>query len=337
LENAIQKVTQAQSYNETIEAQDLKREAQRQLDTLLGVTRLTFAPALATKLNTDISRMAASESDLYLLDAVQGNILRVATTGRYELDTTFQCAPGTYGNYTIGPMMDVIVLPKLNSLNSAVLGVDAAGNLLYCSPGQVPQDLSLPTPPTNWGRVTALFLDIEYDRLYVLDAPRNGVWVYTGKDSVFSDVPYFYFGAQIPQIQDAIDIAASGDELYLLHADGHLTHCTFSRLETAPTRCDSPVNLINPYPAYGDLNAFTQAHFTQLAFAAPPDLAMLILDTDDRSVYRISLRTFELQSIFGVAGESINLPGAFTAMAVSPNHILYIAIDGQVYFTNEAP
>lgn len=337
LENAIQKVTQAESYDKNGDTIALRQDVQTKLDALLGVTRLTFAPALATKLNTDISRMAASESDIYLLDAVQGNILRVSAIGRYELDTTFQCAPGTYGNYTIGPMMDVIVLPKLNSLNSSILGVDAAGNLLYCAPGQVAQDLSLPPPPTNWGRVTALFLDIEYDRLYVLDAPRNGVWVYTGKDSVFADVPYFYFGAQIPQIQDAIDIAASGDELYLLHADGRLTHCTFSRVATSPTRCDSPVNLINPFPAYGDRNAFTQAHFTQLAFAAPPDLAMLILDTDGRSLYRISLRTYELRSIFSVEGETVNIPGPFTAMAVSPNHILYIAIDGQVYFTNEAP
>ena len=330
-ENMIQKVAQAESYDRNTDTIALRQEAQSKLDALLGVTRLNFAPVLAAKLNTEISRMAASESDLYLLDAAQGNILRVSSTGRYELDTTFQCAPGQYGNYTVGPMMDVIVLPKLNSLNSSVLGVDAAGNLLYCAPGQVAQDLSLPPPPTNWGRVTALSLDS--NRLFVLDAPSNGVWVYTGKDSVFADVPYFYFGAQIPQIQDAIDIAASGDELYLLHADGHLTHCTFG----TPTRCDA-VTLVNPFPAYGERNAFTQAHFTQMAFGAPPDTnSMFILDTDGRSLFHISLRTYGLQSIFGVAGETVNLPGPFSAMAVSPNHILYVAVGGQVYFTNEAP
>ena len=336
-ENALQNVTQAETFTRNSDTIALRQEAQTRLDALLGIARLNFGAVLANKLDTDISRMAASDSDLYLLNAAQGNILRVSSTGRYELDTSFQCAPGHYGNYTIGPMMDVIVLPKLNSLNSSVMGVDASGNLLYCAPGQVAQDLSLPPPPTNWGRVTALSLDIDNDRLYVLDAPRNGVWVYSGKDSVFSDPPYFYFGAQIPQIQDAIDITVSGDELYLLHADGRLTHCTFSRLESAPTRCDSPVTLINPFPAYGERNAFTQAHFTQMTFAAQPDFAMFILDADGRSVYRISLRTYELQSIFGVAGETVSLAGPFSALAVSPNHILYLAIDGQVYWTNEAP
>ena len=335
-ENVIQRVNLAEAYGQKSETIALRQDAQTRLDALLGVTRLSFAPAFAAKLDVDVSRMAASEMDLYLLDATQGKILRATSTGvSYGLDDDFTCAPGPYGNYVIGPMVDVLLLPKQNSLGSSVLGVDAAGNLLYCATRQVPRDLSLTPPSTNWGRVTALTLDDE--KLYVLDAPSNGVWVYLGKDSVFSDPPYFYFGAQIPDIRDAIDIAASGDELYLLHADGGLTHCTFSRVENAPTRCDSPVSLKNPFPAYGERNAFTQAHFRQMAFAAPPDFAMLVLDADGRSVFRVSLRTFELQSIFGVAGNSVNLPGPFTAMAVSPNHVLYVAIGGQVYFTNEAP
>lgn len=334
-ENTLQKVNQAESFNTNGDTIALKQQAQSRLDALLGITRLTYAPALPAKLDADISRMAASESELYLLDAAQGRILRVSITGRgYEYDPSFQCAPGQYGNYTVGPMVDVIILPKVNTMKSSVLGVDAAGNMLYCAPGQVAQDMSLTAPPTNWGRVTAMGLDS--NRLYVLDAPSNGVWVYGGQDSVFSDEPYFFFGAQIPQIQDAIDIAASGDELYLLHADGRLTHCTFSRVETAPTRCESPVPLVNPYPAYGDRNAFALAHFNQMTFAAPPDLAMLILDADGRNVYRINLRTFEMQSIFGVKDESV-VPGPFTAMAVSPNHIVYVAIGGQIYFTSEAP
>lgn len=335
-DNVIVQVNLAEQYNQTTETLALRQEARLRLDALLGVTRLTFAPAFVQFLDAQVSRMAASESDLYLLDARQGRILRAALTGRgFELDANFDCAPGQHSLYNIGPLVDVLVLPKLNSLTSAALGVDAAGNLLYCSPGQVAQDLALPAPPTNWGRVTALALD--GNKLYALDAPANGVWVYTGKDSVFTDPPSLFFGLQVPDIKDAIDIAASGDELYLLHADGTLTHCTFSRVDTASTRCESPVPLANPFAAYGTRNAFAEAHFTQMAFAAPPDLAMLILDADGRSVFRVSLRTFELQSIFGAAGESINLPGALTAMTVSPNHVLYVAIGGQVYFTNEAP
>ncbi len=334
----LQRVAQAESFSETAETSALKQEAQAQLDKLLGVSRLNFTPAFAADTGAQISRMAASETDLYMLDAAQGKILRAALTGRgYEPDLTFDCSPGEHGGYTIGPMVDLLTLPKLNTLNSSVLGVDAAGNLLYCSPGQVPQVLPLTAPNTNWGRVTAMTLDS--NKLYVLDAPSRAVWVYEGKDSAFPDPPYFYFGAQVPDLQDAIDVAANGDELYLLHADGRLTHCTFSRIESVPTRCDSPVPLANPFPAYGETDAFAQAHFTQMALTALPDSTLLLLDADGRSVYRISLRTFELQSILGAAGGASNpiSQGLFSAMTVSPNHVLYVALGGQVYFTSEAP
>ncbi|MBV6395992.1 MAG: hypothetical protein HFACDABA_01580 [Anaerolineales bacterium] len=335
-ENVIVQLNLAEQHDRTTETIALRQEAQARLDVLLGVKRLTFAPAFTTPLDAEVSRMAASESDLYLLDARQGRILRAALTGRgFELDANFDCAPGPRGNYTIGPMVDVLVLPKLNSLTGTALGVDAAGNLLYCAPGQVAQDLALPPPPTHWGRVTALALD--GNKLYALDAPANGVWIYSGKDSVFSDAPLLYFGLQVPDIKDAIDLAVSGDELYLLHADGTLTRCTYNRVRPADTRCDSELPLSHAFPAYGTRNAFAEAHFTQMVFAAPPDIAMLILDADGRSVFRIGLRMFELQSVFGAAGDSIALPGALTAMTVSPNHVLYVAIGGQAYFTNEAP
>lgn len=336
--NVLQRVEQAEVLGgPTAKTSALRQEAQTRLDALLGVTRLNFNPAFATALDADVSRMAANETDLYMLDAAQGMILRAALTGRgYELDSTFDCKPGQHGEYTTSPMIDLLILPKLNTLNSSVMGVDAAGNLLYCSPGQVAQATQLTRPPTNWGRVTAITLD--GNKLYVLDAPSRAVWVYNGKDSTFPDPPYFYFGSQIPDIQDAIDISASGDELYMLHADGRLTHCTYSRVETAPTRCDSPVPLTNPFPAYGEINAFGQAHFTQMALTALPDAAVLLLDADGRMVYRISLRTFELQGIYGQSGGAINLSaGPFTAMTVSPNHVLYLARGDQVFVSNDAP
>jgi hypothetical protein len=323
------------------EVSALRQEAQTRLDTLEGVTRVNFAPVFASKLNAVVSRMAANESDLYMLDATQGKILRATLTGRgYELDATFNCSPGENSGSNIGQMVDLLILPKLNLLNSSAIGVDAAGNLLYCAPGEASQPQALTPPPTNWGRVTAMTFDS--NRLYVLDAPSSAVWVYRSKEDTitFPDPPYFFFGSQIPDIKDAIDITASGDELYLLHSDGHLTHCTFSRVESVPTRCDSPVALTNPFPAYGTTNVFAAppANFTQMSLTALPDAAVLLLDADGRMVFRISLRTFELQSIFGMAGGAINVtPGPFTAMTVSPNHVLYLARGDQVYFSTDAP
>ncbi len=337
-ENTLQRVAQAEAFDQTADTLTLRQQAQSQLDILLGVKRLSFTPAFSVALVAQISRMAASETDLYMLDATQGRVLRAAQTNSgYEPDQNFDCSPGQHGGATSGPLVDVLTLPRLNTLNSTVVGVDAGGVLLYCSPGQIPQALPLVAPSTNWGRVTAFTL--EGDKLYVLDAPSRAVWVYLSKDSAFPDAPYFYFGSQIPELTDAIDITVSGDDLYLLHADGHMTHCIFSRIENVPTRCDSPVTLLNPFAAYGTLNAFAQAHFTQMSLAALTDGSLFLLEADGQSVYRLGYKSFELLDILRAqTGNGNPFPASpFGAMTISPNHVLYIAVGGQVYVSNESP
>jgi hypothetical protein len=341
--NVLQRIALAEKYNVTGDTQSMRQEAQAQLDALLGVSRLHFNPIFSAGAGAEISRMAASDTDLFMLDAVKGNILRAAVTGRgYDLDAAFDCRPGVYGNITVGPLVDLLILPKSNMLNSSTLGVDAAGNLLYCAPGQTPRALTLTPPGTNWGRVVAVALDS--NKLYVLDAPARAVWIYNGRQDAatqeemdtFEDAPYIFFSIQIPEIQDAIDIAVSGDELFLLHADGRLTYCMYSRIDDVPTRCDSPVKLLNRFPAYGDMNVFSLAHFTQMTLTGMPDSTLFLLDADGQSVYRLSSRGFELQGILGAA--SGTLPsGQLGAMTTSPSHILYLARGDQVYVTNDAP
>ena len=204
------------------------------------------------------------------------------------MDNAFNCAPGTYGDYTVGPLVDLLALPAVNTLNATVIGVDAAGNLLYCAPGQVAQAIPLPPPDTNWGRVKAFTLDS--GNLYVLDAQAHAVWVYAGKDSTFVDRPYFFFGAQIPELEDAIDLAVSADDLYVLHSDGQVSTCSYSRNEAVPTRCVDPATLVNPFPAYRDLDIFSEAHFTQMMFTPAPDSGLELLDADSQGVFRFAPR-----------------------------------------------
>ncbi len=333
--SVLRRVEQAETYRQTAESQALRQEAQTRLDTLLGITRLRFVPILRVELNAQISRMAASDTDLYLLDAVQGDVLHVAVAGRtYRLDTTFSCKPGVYGNVTVGSLVDLLVLPRRNALNSSVLGVDGTGNLLYCSPGQAPRVMTLPPPLTGWSRVTAVALD--GGRLYVLDAPARAVWIYVDQGGVYLDPPVLFFGTQVPEIRDAIGIGVTGDDLYLLHADGRLTHCTYSRLEGVPTRCVSPAPLINRFPAYGDQNIFSQAHFTQLVLSGPPDSVLLLLDADGQAVYRLSTPGFELQGVWR-AGVGDLPAGPLGALAFGPDRRIYLAHGGQVYVNVQAP
>jgi hypothetical protein len=328
----------AESNNQTAETQTMRQEAQAKLDQLDGITRLQFQP-VASGINAQISRMAANENDLYMLDAVRGDVLHIAinANGLFQADNSFNCAPGTYGSYTVGPLVDILALPAVNSMNASVMGVDARGNLLYCEPGQLPQAIPLPPPDTNWGRVKAFALD--GDNLYVIDPPSRAVWVYIGKSDAFVDRPYFFFGDQIPNIENAIDLAVNDGELYILHGDGHLSTCSFSSIDTVPTRCDDPATLTNPLPAYHDTNLFSQTHFTQMMFAPAPDSNLLILDTDNQSIFRFDPLSLQLQDqLQPPTGHTNPLPPIpASAMTMSPNHILFVALKDEVYFATNSP
>jgi hypothetical protein len=341
-QNVLKYLDKAEGYRETNESKALRADAQSNLDNLMGVIRLEFIPAFTNGLggSTQISRMAASESDLYMLDAERGNILHATFTGRsLELDSAFNCQPGTYAGYQVGTLVDLLALPKINAAGANVLGIDSSGNLLYCASGQVPQAIPLPAlPNTNWGRITSFVLD--NGNLYVLDATSRAVWVFVGKDSAFVDAPYFYFGNQIPaSIDNAIDLSVSGDDLYLLHADGHISTCIFSRIQETPTRCVDPVNFQDSFPAHQGLNVFAQAHFTQMSLTNPPNSVVLLLDSENQTVFRFAPRSLELQNqIKSHAGKGNPFKfGSVGAMAVSPNYVLYLAIGNQVYFATNLP
>ena len=335
-------LNKADEYRAPEESKALRAEAQTNLDNLMGVIRLEFVPAFPNGLGSaaNISRMAANESDLYMLDAQAGKILHASFTGRnLEYDPSFDCEPGSYGGYQVTALVDILALPKINTLNAAVVGVDANGNLLYCAPDQVPQAIPLPAlPNTNWGRITSMALDNGY--LYVLDAQKRSVWIFPGKDGAFIDPPTFYFENEIPaSIESTIDLAVSGDDLYLLRADGQLASCKFSRLSEVPTRCQDPAPRVDKNVAHADMDMFQLAHFTQIAITNPPNSVVLLLDSENQSVFRFSPRGFELQSqISGYPGKANPFPReSVSAMAVSPNYVLYLAFGDQVYFALNMP
>ncbi len=328
----------AESYSETSDTQAMRQAAQQSLDQLLGIVRLQFQPVLSSGVGTQISRLSASENDIYLLDAQRGGILHIAlTSGGFQRDNAFDCLPGSYGGYTIGPLVDILAMPTINTLNATVVGVDAAGSLLYCAPGQVPQAIPLPPPDTNWGRVKAFAMDS--GNLYVLDSQSRAVWVYVSKDGTFVDRPYFFFGNEIPELDDAIDLSVSGDDLYILHSDGHLSTCSYSRIASVPTRCVDPAPLVNPFAAYKDVNLFSEAHFTQMMFTPVPDSGLLMLDSDNQGVFLIEPRSLALLSqLRPFPGRDNPIPqGSVGAMTVSPNHVMYFAIQDRIYFATNSP
>jgi hypothetical protein len=87
------------------------------------------------------------------------------------------------------------------------------------------------------------------------------------------------------------------------------------------------------------MGVFQLAHFTQISITSAPNSVILVLDSENQSVFRFSPRSFELQNqVTGYAGKANPFKrGSVTAMAVSPNYVLYLAIGDQVYFATNLP
>ena len=135
-------------------------------------------------------------------------------------------------------------------------------------------------------------------------------------------------------MENAKDMSVKGTELYLLFSDGHLVNCTYSLLDTVPTRCIDPAQLVDPHPAAGGGNSFRQDLFSEMLISTPPDPALLLLAPDMQSVFRFSPRSFSLQNQLRPAAGIIS-GKRITAMASSPAHILFIAQGDDVYMVTD--
>ncbi len=328
-------------------ARQLRSEAQAELDALNRVTRVDFQLAFSTPLsrNLQITRMAASDTDIYMLDAASGMVRRGVFNGKsFDLDGTFQCGPGEYDGIRVSALLDIIALPR-NLSAATLLGVDASGNLLYCIPGAKPRAFFLQMPETGWKRITAVAYDA--NNLYVLDAPGNAVWVYFGTvDAQFPNKPYYFFENQIPlAMQQAVGLAVNGDDLYLLFRDpetmdGYMTTCTLSRLSTAPTRCNDPALFVDTRPGNQGGIRLADGKFSQIAFSSPPDPSVILLQPFTQEVFKFSARALELQKILSDQPNKHNpLPegSVVTAMAFSPNKSLFLFVGGELYVAYNVP
>ncbi len=333
-EELVKKLDEVEEYDKTEDSQNLREEAQGRLDVLLGVIRLNFYSAVKNlPKDLAISAMVASDTELFMLNETTGEILRAYLIDRgYQYDPDFICRSGDYGGTSVKALVDLHTLPTANAMASTVLGIDGEGNLLYCAANQNPQAMSLRPPPIEIKEVTDIVLDS--DALYLLDAPSREIWVYGGQAATFINYPTAFFEQAPQNMENAKDMSVKGTELYLLFSDGHLVNCTYSLLDTVPTRCIDPAQLVDPHPAAGGGNSFRQDLFSEMLISTPPDPALLLLAPDIQSVFRFSPRSFSLQNQLRPAAGIIS-GKRITAMASSPAHILFIAQGDDVYMVTD--
>jgi hypothetical protein len=335
----------ADRYQITQDSLNLRQEAQTALDNLDSIVRLNFSPAIVGGLDRtlQINRMAATNTDLYLLDASRGSVIRASLGNQgYEVDTSFICGPGQYGTLTVGKLLDIEALQMSNDYNARVMGIDANGTLLYCGFNMTPEAVPLSPPPLGWQGIAAFALDTDGKYLYVLDPLGNNIWSYQGTSGKFTDSPTLFFGQQVPQsMSTSIDLAANNSDLYLLFADGHVTACPASHFEGVPLRCADPVTFVDNRPERQPGPRITDAVFNQISFAAAPDPLLYLLEPLTRAVYYFSPRSdsLELRGQFRASVEQSNtlFTGSASAMTISPNRNIFFSIGSQVFYAPNVP
>ncbi len=325
---------------------DLRQEAQTALDNLDGILRLGFRPAIAGGLsrNVRISQMAATDTDLYILDSTRGSVMRATLADQiYEMDTSFQCEPGSYESVTVGPLIGLKALPMSNVYNARVLAMDAHGTLLYCGLSD-PVAVALVPPQLGWRNITAFTLDSDGRNLFVLDPGSNAIWQYAGTLGQFTELPIMFFGEQVPQnMTSAIAVAVNNADLYLLFQDGHVTACPKTRIDVVPMRCSDPATFQDTRPERQPGPRINDAIFSQMTFASAPDPSLYMLEPLTRAVYRFSPRadSLELRGQFRAAMEAETdgalQAGPATAMAIGPNRYIFISVGDQVFFAIDVP
>jgi hypothetical protein len=321
---------QAEKYNTTQDSQALRAEARRVFDQLDSVTRLAFQPAIAGDLPASfrIEAIDAAQGEIFLLDGDSGNISRAFSTARgYELDTTFQCGNDFPGGQMASALIDLVSVPADSSLDASVLGIDASGNILQCSPGEPPLYTPLTPPVTGWGVIKGFTLHLGH--LYVLDPDNNAVWIYWNND--FSQAPQLFFAQEVPPMEDVIDLTVEKDDLYLLHEDGHLTLCTFSALGVSPTHCTDPAPYVDSRPGRENLPLIPEAPFTSVHATQPPDPSLFLLEPQSRAIYHFSLRQLTFQRQF--RPQDPQYSGQASAFTLTPDgRIAFLALGNELLY-----
>ncbi len=336
-ERTLNLLSTAEAYQTNDETKNLHTQAQTSIDAIDDVARLNFQNAIVGGLakSVQVSRMVATANDLYMLDSGQGRVIRAVLTARgYEVDPTFICGPGKTGSLIINPLVSIAALPVNNPLKASIIGVDQNGNLLYCLPSGPAYAIQLAPPDNNWGKIASFVYDS--DTLYVLDPVNNAIEVYTSKNGSFNDKPNLYFDNNVPNLRDAVDLAINGQDIYMLHADGHMSMCSSSQVVFVPTRCSDPAPYSDPRAGRDHTsNLISDGLFTQILFTAPPDPSIFLLSSNNASIFHFSLR-LNLQRLLRPEPDNLSYLTTVkaTAFTIGLNRNAFLAFGNQVVYAS---
>jgi hypothetical protein len=342
-------IEQAEGYSITADSQSLHDQIQAALDSMQGVGRLNFVPAIQGSLpqNIQIVKIVPRDNDLYILDGETGAVdhLTREAQSTYQIDTTFNCQPGTIGAIKVGKLIDLVALP-LNSFpmlpsttggGAAIVGIDSNGTLLYCAPNKNPTAMALPVPDIGWGTIRSI--DTDQGNLYVLDVTTHRVWRYQGTEYHYTNTPTDFFDNFVPaNMENMVDLAINQDDLFLLHSDGQMSHCIYSPVkDVKETQCDPDPAVYNDTRASGQPVPLTMdnIHFGQMMLTQLPDTALYLLDTKTVALYKFGLQLNLYHLYYIKLNGSYSLPSkSISAFAVDTDQIVFLAFGNELYYAS---
>ena len=332
---------EADEFGQSEQSIALRIQAQNAIDSIDGVIRLDFEPIMFDSFNSaiNITKIDSSTTDIYLLDESGSRILRLFLTGKgYEVDPDFNCG-------SIPPvekLVDFVTLPPGAPFNATVLATDSKGNYIYCTPDQEPAAQQF-IPPDNfsWGEITHISLDV--NNLFVLDPEKNGLWVIPASmDSENEEVqklnfseysPVLIFTSYVPKLKDIIDIAANGEDLYLLHEDGQMTLCNTNVLSFGQTNCTDPVLYEDTRPGKEiEAAVFTGSKFSHILSTLPPEPSLYILDANRQIINQFSLQLKLRRQLRPNPNDDVFLTNAEpTAFTITNTREVFMAFGNVLY------
>ncbi len=320
----------ALEYGEGPQRQAMATQVRSALDEFNLVSRLAFTPAVSGGFggNARIESLAATSSDLYVLDLSVPKIWHTWATGRaYEIDSNFDCLNGPDSVQGMSTPVDIAIQAEPGALGAeGVVAVDADGSLLYCAPDRRSLSAQLASPGTGFGRIQAI--DTFQDTLYVLDARANAVWLYDATGGLFSGEAQLYFVEDVPNLAGAIDIGKSQDELFILYQDGGLDRCTRDTAEGTSIRvvCERDLTLQGSPPGGG--RAPQPGEITEIIYSPPPEPSLFFLYEEGSTVYQYSMRMIYQRQI----QSTDPFPETASALTLGPPNDLFVAAGQHVYY-----
>lgn len=329
---ALSLLEQAENYGKTSESRQLRQEIEATLDTMEGITRSLFQPILVQQTEgVNITRMVANMNEVYALDASLNRVLRLELSGNtYTLDESFNCSSGTHDVRIVSDLVDIISLPVNSPFGATVLAVDKTGNLMYCIPGEPPVVTSLAPPDNNWGQ--PVDVDLGGTNLFILDILKDTMLSYRGTNQAFDQNPNWFFDDEKPELANLTAISAYGNDVYMLHADGSMSMCTYRLGRDDTTKCND-VSYFDERPgAEPEPRVMEGTHFIQMLSTEPPQSSLFILDADTPAIYQFSLRLTFIKQIRPLSNDDYSVPQVpATAFVVTPGRNILLAFGDILY------